>query len=70
MQKVPPQDIVDQLEMQLAQMPPGATRIKVDGLETEFSIDEALKALSYWKSQAAKDKGTRPRISSIDLTGG
>lgn len=63
------QQTVDQLEAALAALPPGAKRIKVEGLEAELSISDALLQLSYWRSRAKAELGKRPRISRINLTG-
>ena len=68
MSKIAAQNVVDELEAAFAELPPGAKRIKVDSLEADLSIADAIKQLEYWRSRAAKETGNRPRISSIDLS--
>ena len=67
-QKPVAQEVVDQLEAALATFPPGAKRIKIDSLEAEISISDAVKQLEYWRMKALQDTGGKPRISGIDLS--
>lgn len=63
------QEIVESLELALANLPPGTTRIEVDGLKASYSIDQAIKQLEFWRQRASKEQGKRPRYSRIRLDG-
>ena len=57
------------LRAALADLPPGAKKVKIDGLEAELSITEAIQQIKYFEAEAAKELGNRPKISRIRLDG-
>jgi sulfur carrier protein ThiS len=43
----------------------GAQSVNVDGQSVTYA--DLLRQYDYWKSRAAREQGTRPRVSQINL---
>jgi len=61
-----PSDMVDTLEAALASNA-GVVEVVVDGTRVRYDRAQALRELDYWKREAARKAGTRPKIASINL---
>ena len=60
-------DHVNRIQAALAEMPPGATSVTIEGLSVAISRDEALKELEYWRSIASREDGSRPIVIRTKL---
>jgi hypothetical protein len=47
----------------------GSVTVVIDGISTSFNESEALKALEYWERRAARAKGSRKIVQTLDLRG-
>ena len=42
--------------------------VTFDGITTQYDRRQALEELKFWRREVAKEQGTRPRVSSINLS--
>jgi len=47
---------------------PGVKKITVDGIGVDIDRAQALDELKYWKAEAAKEAGTKPVVSTMNLS--
>jgi len=59
------EDQVSRLETLLASSV-GVRSVSVDGVSVSY--DDLLRQYDYWKSKVALEGGTKPRVSSINLS--
>lgn len=57
------------IEDGLADSPAGIVSVQVDGTTVSYDRIKALEELKYWRSQAGKASGRKPKLSSINLGG-
>lgn len=61
------QQMVDLIAAALAANPIGVVTVNVDGQTVEYDRAQALKELAFWEQRAARERGGRPRVRSINL---
>lgn len=61
--------MVAALEAALEDAPVGVVSVTVDGQVTRFDHSEAVRLLDKYRRERARQRGTRPTLSSIDLSG-
>lgn len=47
----------------------GTVEVTIDGQRTRYDRKQALEELAQWERRAARERGRRPIISTIDLSG-
>lgn len=60
--------MVDALEAALVDNA-GVAEVVVDGVRVKYDRKQALEELNFWRRQLARERGTRPIASSINLSG-
>ena len=62
-------DNIARCEAALASVPPGVTKIVVDGQVTDFDRQAVVTELEYWQGRRAKAAGKRPWVRPITIGG-
>lgn len=47
----------------------GLVSVSIDGTTTNYSWDDAVKMLNFWRKELARVEGKRSLVNSIDLRG-
>lgn len=61
------EDMVATIESALAKNV-AIVSVTFDGITTQYDRRQALEELKFWRREVAKEQGTRPRVSSINLS--
>ena len=60
-------DIRNALAARAAAGGTGSVTVSIDGMATTYDERQALEALAFWESRAARASGRRRTISTMDL---
>lgn len=61
--------MVTAIEDALAGSPAGVVSVQVDGTTVTYDRAKAIDELRYWRREAGKAVGRKPRVASINLGG-